>query len=148
MEERGELLVPAINVNDSVTKSKFDNIYGCRHSLVDGIMRATDVMVSGKIAVVAGYGDVGKGCCQSLKGQGARVVVTEIDPIGALQAAMECYDVMNMDEAAKVALYREAADYAFQTMTDIGLKPLMDSFISATSGYQPHRLQKRQDLPK
>ena len=99
MMERGELLFPAFNVNDSVTKSKFDNLYGCRHSLVDGIMRATDVMLSGKVAVVAGYGDVGKGCCQSLKGQGARVIVTEIDPICALQAAMEGYEVKPMDEA-------------------------------------------------
>jgi hypothetical protein len=85
----GELLFPAINVNDSVTKSKFDNLYGCRHSLVDGINRATDVMIGGKTAVVLGYGDVGKGCAQSLQGQGARVIVTEIDPICALQAAME-----------------------------------------------------------
>ncbi|MGE4489622.1 MAG: adenosylhomocysteinase [Kiritimatiellales bacterium] len=99
MMDRGELLFPAFNVNDSVTKSKFDNLYGCRHSLVDGIMRATDVMLSGKVAVVAGYGDVGKGCCQSLKGQGARVVVTEIDPICALQAAMEGYEVKTMEEA-------------------------------------------------
>ncbi len=99
MRDRGELLFPAFNVNDSVTKSKFDNLYGCRHSLVDGIMRATDVMLSGKVAVVAGYGDVGKGCCQSLRGQGARVIVTEIDPICALQAAMEGYPVMTMDEA-------------------------------------------------
>ncbi|NKB23661.1 MAG: adenosylhomocysteinase [Kiritimatiellae bacterium] len=101
MLERGELLFPTFNVNDSVTKSKFDNLYGCRHSLVDGIMRATDVMISGKTAVVAGYGDVGKGCCQSLKGQGARVLVTEIDPICALQASMEGYEVMPMDEACK-----------------------------------------------
>ena len=99
MMERGELLFPAFNVNDSVTKSKFDNLYGCRHSLVDGIMRATDVMISGKVAVIAGYGDVGKGCCQSMKGQGARVLVTEIDPICALQAAMEGYEVTTMDEA-------------------------------------------------
>jgi adenosylhomocysteinase len=102
MLERDELLFPAINVNDSVTKSKFDNLYGCRHSLVDGIMRATDVMLAGKIAVVAGYGDVGKGCCQSLKAQAARVVVTEIDPICALQAAMEGYEVITMAEAASI----------------------------------------------
>ena len=88
MFERGELLFPAINVNDSVTKSKFDNLYGCRHSLVDAICRATDVMLAGKTAVVLGYGDVGKGCAQSLRGQGARVIVTEVDPINALQAAM------------------------------------------------------------
>ncbi|MFU8780901.1 MAG: adenosylhomocysteinase [Kiritimatiellia bacterium] len=99
MAARGELLFPAYNVNDAVTKSKFDNLYGCRHSLIDGICRATDVMISGKVAVVAGYGDVGKGCCQSLRGQGARVIVTEIDPICALQAAMEGYEVMPMDQA-------------------------------------------------
>ena len=102
MHKRGELLFPAINVNDSVTKSKFDNLYGCRHSLVDGINRATDVMLAGKIAVVAGYGDVGKGSAQSLRAQSARVIVTEIDPICALQAAMEGYEVMTMDEACKI----------------------------------------------
>ncbi|MCP4246805.1 MAG: adenosylhomocysteinase [bacterium] len=96
--EAGTLLFPAINVNDSVTKSKFDNLYGCRHSLVDGIMRATDVMLSGKVAVVCGFGDVGKGCAQSLRGQGARVIVTEIDPICALQASMEGYEVRTLDE--------------------------------------------------
>ena len=100
MAKKGTLQLPAINVNDSVTKSKFDNLYGCRHSLVDSIMRATDVMLSGKIAVVAGYGDVGKGSAQSLRGQGARVWITEVDPICALQAAMEGYDVVTMDEAA------------------------------------------------
>jgi adenosylhomocysteinase len=98
MQAKGELLFPAMNVNDSVTKSKFDNIYGCRHSLVDGIMRATDVMLAGKVAVVCGYGDVGKGCAQSLRGQGARVVVTEIDPICALQAAMEGYAVRTLED--------------------------------------------------
>jgi len=98
MQEKGQLLFPAMNVNDSVTKSKFDNIYGCRHSLVDGIMRATDVMLSGKVAVVCGYGDVGKGSAQSLKGQGARVIVTEIDPICALQAAMEGYAVRRLED--------------------------------------------------
>jgi adenosylhomocysteinase len=98
MVERGELLFPAMNVNDSVTKSKFDNLYGCRHSLVDGICRATDVMLSGKVAVICGYGDVGKGCAQSLAGQGARVVITEIDPICALQAAMEGYQVARLED--------------------------------------------------
>ena len=98
MVEKGELLVPAINVNDTATKSKFDNLYGCRHSLVDGINRALDVMLSGKIAVVCGYGDVGKGCAQSLKGQGARVIVTEVDPINALQAAMEGYEVTTVED--------------------------------------------------
>ena len=102
MSERGELLFPAINVNDSVTKSKFDNIYGCRHSLLDGINRASDVMLSGKVAVVCGYGDVGKGCCQSLKGQGCRVIVTEIDPICALQAAMEGYEVKTLDDVVEL----------------------------------------------
>jgi adenosylhomocysteinase len=103
MQKAGTLLFPAINVNDSVTKSKFDNLYGCRHSLVDGLMRATDVMLSGKVAVVCGYGDVGKGCCQSLRGQGARVVVTEIDPICALQAAMEGYQVLTLEDVVKTA---------------------------------------------
>jgi adenosylhomocysteinase len=97
MAEKGELLFPAINVNDSVTKSKFDNLYGCRHSLIDAINRATDVMLAGKVAIVCGYGDVGKGCAQSLRGQGARVVVTEIDPINALQAAMEGYQVDTLE---------------------------------------------------
>jgi adenosylhomocysteinase len=103
MHDAGTLLFPAINVNDSVTKSKFDNLYGCRHSLVDGICRATDVMLAGKVAVVCGYGDVGKGCAQSLKGQGARVVVTEIDPICALQAAMEGYQVLTLEDAVDTA---------------------------------------------
>ncbi len=103
MHERGELLFPAINVNDSVTKSKFDNLYGCRHSLVDAICRATDVMLGGKVAVVCGYGDVGKGCAQALKGQGCRVIVTEVDPINALQAAMEGYQVITLDEAVGTA---------------------------------------------
>ena len=98
MERAGKLLFPAINVNDSVTKSKFDNLYGCRHSLIDGLNRATDVMLAGKMAVVCGYGDVGKGCAQALKGQGARVVVTEIDPICALQAAMEGYQVLRLED--------------------------------------------------
>jgi len=100
MFEKGQLKIPAINVNDSVTKSKFDNLYGCRESLIDGIKRATDVMIAGKVAVVAGYGDVGKGCAQSLQKMGARVLVTEIDPINALQAAMEGYQVVTMEEAA------------------------------------------------
>ncbi len=98
LQKEGQLPFPAMNVNDSVTKSKFDNVYGCRHSLVDGIMRATDVMLSGKVAVVCGYGDVGKGCCQSLRGQGARVIVTEVDPICALQALMEGYEVKTLED--------------------------------------------------
>ncbi|MCE2422407.1 MAG: adenosylhomocysteinase [Gemmatimonadetes bacterium] len=103
MEEAGTLLFPAINVNDSVTKSKFDNIYGCRHSLIDGLNRATDVMISGKKAVVCGYGEVGKGCAQALRGQGARVVVTEIDPICALQAVMEGYEVRTLEDVVETA---------------------------------------------
>jgi len=103
MVDRGELLFPAMNVNDSVTKSKFDNLYGCRHSLVDGICRATDVMLSGKICVVCGYGDVGKGSAQSLRGQGARVVITEIDPICALQACMEGYEVVRVEDVVEEA---------------------------------------------
>jgi adenosylhomocysteinase len=101
MHERGELRVPAINVNDSVTKSKFDKLYGCRESLADGIKRATDIMVAGKVVVIAGYGDVGKGCAQSVRGLGARVIITEIDPIIALQAAMEGYQVTTMEEAVE-----------------------------------------------
>ncbi len=103
MQQRGELLFPAINVNDAVTKSKFDNKYGCRHSLVDGINRATDVLLGGKVAVICGFGDVGKGCADSLRGQGARVVVTEIDPICALQAAMEGYQVATLEDVVETA---------------------------------------------
>jgi adenosylhomocysteinase len=103
LAEQGELLFPAINVNDSVTKSKFDNLYGCRHSLIDGINRGTDVMIAGKTAVICGYGDVGKGCAESLRGQGARVIVTEIDPICALQAAMEGYQVQTLEDVVETA---------------------------------------------
>jgi adenosylhomocysteinase len=103
LAETGDLLFPAINVNDSVTKSKFDNLYGCRHSLVDGINRGTDVMIGGKVAVICGYGDVGKGCADSLRGQGARVIITEIDPICALQAAMEGYEVKTLDDVVATA---------------------------------------------
>ena len=103
MAKKGELLFPGINVNDSVTKSKFDNIYGCRHSLTDGLMRASDVMLGGKVAVVCGFGEVGKGCAQSLRGQGARVIVTEVDPICALQAAMEGYQVATLDDVLETA---------------------------------------------
>jgi adenosylhomocysteinase len=103
MQEAGTLLFAAINVNDSVTKSKFDNLYGCRHSLVDGIMRATDLMLAGKVAVVCGYGDVGKGCAQSLRGQGCRVIITEIDPICGLQAAMEGYQVLPIEDVVESA---------------------------------------------
>ena len=116
MHEAGTLLFPAINVNDSVTKSKFDNLYGCRHSLIDGINRATDVMIGGKVAVVCGYGDVGKGCAQSLRGQGARVIVTEVDPICALQAAMEGFQVTTLEDVIDTA----------------------DIFITATGNYKHH----------
>ncbi|MFQ5549793.1 MAG: adenosylhomocysteinase, partial [Gemmatimonadales bacterium] len=109
MQEDGSLLFPAINVNDSVTKSKFDNIYGCRHSLIDGLARATDVMLGGKVAVVCGYGEVGKGSAQALRGQGCRVIVTEIDPICALQAAMEGYEVARLED------YLETADIFITT---------------------------------
>jgi adenosylhomocysteinase len=102
LQEKGELLFPAVNVNDSVTKSKFDNLYGCRESLLDGIKRATDIMIAGKVAVVAGYGDVGKGCAQAFRGMGARVYITEIDPICALQASMEGYEVVTMEDAASI----------------------------------------------
>ena len=101
MHRDGDLLFPAINVNDAVTKSKFDNKYGCRHSLIDGINRATDVLIGGKTAVVCGYGDVGKGCAESLRGQGARVIITEIDPICALQAAMDGYQVATLDDVVE-----------------------------------------------
>ena len=101
MIEEKALKVPAMNVNDSVTKSKFDNLYGCRESLADGIKRATDIMVAGKVVVIAGYGDVGKGCAHSMRNLGARVIITEIDPICALQAAMEGYEVTTMEEAVK-----------------------------------------------
>jgi adenosylhomocysteinase len=103
MARSGTLAFPAINVNDSVTKSKFDNIYGCRHSLIDGIKRATDVLIGGKVTVVCGYGDVGKGCAQSLRGQGARVIVTEVDPICALQAAMDGFQVARLDDVVTTA---------------------------------------------
>jgi adenosylhomocysteinase len=103
MQDAGTLLFPAINVNDSVTKHKFDNIYGCRHSLIDGLNRATDVMIGGKVAVVCGYGEVGKGCAQALRGQGARVIVTEIDPICALQAVMEGFEVKRVEDVVETA---------------------------------------------
>src|SRR3954462_10158865 len=117
MHERGELLFPAINVNDSVTKSKFDNKYGCRHSLIDGINRATDVLIGGKVAVVCGYGDVGKGCAESLRGQGARVIVTEVDPICALQAAMDGYQVARLEDVVAEADIFVTATGCFDVIT-------------------------------
>jgi adenosylhomocysteinase len=141
LEEKGELLFPAFNVNDSVTKSKFDNLYGCRHSLVDSIMRATDVMLSGKVAVVAGYGDVGKGCAQSLAGQGARVVVTEIDPICALQAAMEGYEVMNMDDAALLGDVFVTTTGNCDVITERHMKKMKDMAIVCNIGHFDSEIQ-------
>ena len=138
---KGELLFPAFNVNDSVTKSKFDNLYGCRHSLVDSIMRATDVMLSGKIAVVAGYGDVGKGCAQSLVGQGARVVVTEIDPICALQAAMEGYEVMNMDDACLIGDVFVTTTGCCDVITERHMKRMKDMAIVCNIGHFDSEIQ-------
>jgi len=135
MHKNKELLFPAINVNDSVTKSKFDNVYGCRHSLVDGIMRATDVMLAGKIALVAGYGDVGKGCCQSLKGQGARVIVAEIDPICALQAAMEGYQVTTIEDVLdKVDVFVTATGNV-SVITAEHMKKMKDKAIVCNIGH-------------
>ena len=141
MMERGELLFPAMNVNDSVTKSKFDNLYGCRHSLVDAINRATDVMLSGKVAVVAGYGDVGKGSCQSLRGQGARVIVTEIDPICALQAAMEGYEVKTMDEACLEGDIFVTTTGCCDVITEQHIKRMKDLAIVCNIGHFDSEIQ-------
>lgn len=135
MHRDGQLLFPAFNVNDAVTKSKFDNLYGCRHSLVDGIARATDIMLSGKVAVVAGYGDVGKGCCQALRGQGAKVVVTEIDPICALQASMEGYPVMPMDEACEIGNIFITATGCFNVITGRHMRRMKDMSIVCNIGH-------------
>jgi adenosylhomocysteinase len=135
LQKEGELPFPAMNVNDSVTKSKFDNVYGCRHSLVDGLMRATDVMLSGKVAVVFGYGDVGKGCAQSLKGQGARVIVTEIDPICALQAAMEGYQVLTIDDCVEYADVFITATGNYQVITAEHMKRMKNNAIVANIGH-------------
>ncbi|AVZ80582.1 adenosylhomocysteinase [Zoogloeaceae bacteirum Par-f-2] len=135
MHAKGELKFPAINVNDSVTKSKFDNLYGCRESLVDGIKRATDVMIAGKIAVVLGYGDVGKGCAQSLRGLGATVWITEIDPICALQAAMEGYRVVTMDEAAAVGDIFVTATGNIGVITHAHMKAMKHNAIVCNIGH-------------
>ncbi len=135
MMKRGELTIPAINVNDSVTKSKFDNLYGCRESLIDGIKRATDVMIAGKVAVVAGYGDVGKGCAKALSSMGARVIVTEIDPINALQAAMEGYQVMPMDEAASLGNIFVTATGNHRVITGKHLEMMPDQAIVCNIGH-------------
>jgi adenosylhomocysteinase len=135
MAQRGELKVPAINVNDSVTKSKFDNLYGCRESLADGIKRATDIMVAGKTVVICGYGDVGKGCAQSMRGFGARVLITEIDPICALQAAMEGYQVGTMDEFAGVADIFVTATGCCNVITLAHMKQMKDEAIVCNIGH-------------
>jgi adenosylhomocysteinase len=135
MQEHGELLFPAMNVNDSVTKSKFDNLYGCRESLIDGIKRATDVMVAGKIALVAGYGDVGKGCAQAFRGMGATVWITEIDPICALQAAMEGYRVVTMEEAAPAADLFVTSTGNENVITHDHMKAMKDQAIVCNIGH-------------
>ncbi len=141
MEKNGTLKVPAINVNDSVTKSKFDNLYGCKESLVDGIRRGTDVMMAGKIAVVAGYGDVGKGSAASLRGAGARVCVTEIDPINALQAAMEGYEVVTMDDACKYADIFVTATGNLDVITQDHMRQMKDRAIVCNIGHFDNEIQ-------
>ena len=141
MAKKGTLKVPAINVNDSVTKSKFDNLYGCRESLVDGIKRATDVMMAGKVAVVCGYGDVGKGSAESLRSQGARVMVTEIDPICALQAAMEGYEVVTMDDAAPVGDIFVTATGNVDVITLDHMRQMKDRAIVCNIGHFDSEIQ-------
>jgi len=141
MQKKGELLSPAINVNDSVTKSKFDNLYGCRESLIDGIKRATDVMLGGKTAVIAGYGDVGKGCAAALDGQGARVIVTEIDPICALQAAMEGFQVMTMEDAAPIGDIFVTATGNIDVITIDHMRAMKDRAIVCNIGHFDSEIQ-------
>lgn len=141
LQEQGKLLVPAFNVNDSVTKSKFDNLYGCRHSLVDGLNRAIDVMISGKVAVVCGYGDVGKGCAQSLRGQGARVIVTEIDPINALQAAMEGYEVTTVEETLGRGDIYVTTTGNFKVITLEHMKKMKDQAIICNIGHFDNEIE-------
>ncbi|MEO0477436.1 MAG: adenosylhomocysteinase, partial [Planctomycetota bacterium] len=140
-EKEGKLLFPAINVNDSCTKSKFDNLYGCRHSLIDGLNRATDVMMSGKTAVVCGYGDVGKGCAQSLKGQGARVIVTEIDPICALQAAMEGFEVTTLDAVVESADIFITTTGNFKIITADHMAKMKDKAIVGNIGHFDNEIE-------
>ncbi len=135
MMKQRKLITPCINVNDSVTKSKFDNLYGCRESLVDGIKRATGVMVAGKVVVVAGYGDVGKGCAKSMKGFGARVIITEIDPINALQAAMEGFQVMKMEDACKIGNIFVTATGNYHVITEKHMKEMPDQAIVCNIGH-------------
>jgi adenosylhomocysteinase len=141
MMEQGKLHAPAINVNDSVTKSKFDNLYGCRESLADGIKRATDVMVAGKVVVVAGYGDVGKGSAKSLKGYGARIIITEIDPINALQAAMEGFEVTTMEEAVKEGNIFVTATGNLDVITVEHMKAMKDQAIVCNIGHFDNEIQ-------
>ncbi len=141
MQEAGELLFPAMNVNDSVTKSKFDNLYGCRESLADGIKRATDVMIAGKVVVVCGYGDVGKGCAQSMRGLGARVIVTEIDPICALQAAMEGYEVSTMEELASVGDIFVTATGCCDVVTGEHMEQMKNEAIVCNIGHFDHEIE-------
>jgi adenosylhomocysteinase len=141
MHEERRLLVPAINVNDSVTKSKFDNLYGCRHSLVDGLNRALDVMLSGKVAVICGYGDVGKGCAQSLRGQGARVVITEVDPINALQAAMEGYEVTTIEDTLGRGDIYISASGNVDVITLEHMQRMKDQAIVANIGHFDNEIQ-------
>ena len=141
MHQENRLLVPAINVNDSVTKSKFDNLYGCRHSLIDGLNRALDVMVAGKVAVVCGYGDVGKGCAQSLRGQGARVVITEIDPINALQAAMEGYEVTTIEHTLGRGDIYISATGNTDVITFEHMQRMKDQAVVANIGHFDNEIQ-------
>jgi adenosylhomocysteinase len=141
MEKAGKLMCPAFNVNDSVTKSKFDNLYGCRESLLDGIKRATDVMIAGKVCVVAGFGDVGKGCADSLRGMGARVLVTEVDPICALQAAMEGYQVVTMDDAAPIADIVVTATGNVDILTVKHMNAMKDRAIVCNIGHFDQEIQ-------
>src|SRR6266568_2589678 len=141
MQKAGTLLFPAINVNDSVTKSKFDNLYGCRHSLVDGLNRATDVMLAGKLCVICGYGDVGKGCAQALRGQGARVVVTEIDPINALQASMEGYEVTTIEETLGRGDVYITASGNIDVITLEHMQRMKDQAIVANIGHFDNEIQ-------
>ncbi|HMO50310.1 MAG TPA: adenosylhomocysteinase [Kiritimatiellia bacterium] len=141
MMEREELLFPAFNVNDSVTKSKFDNVYGCRHSMIDALNRATDVMISGKVAVVAGFGDVGKGTAASLRGQHARVIITEIDPICALQAAMEGYEVLTMNEACKIGDIFVTTTGCCDVITEKHMRAMKDMAIVCNIGHFDSEIQ-------
>ena len=141
LAQKGELLFPAFNVNDSVTKSKFDNLYGCRESLADGIKRATDVMIAGKVVVVCGYGDVGKGCAHSMRGYGARVLVTEVDPICALQAAMEGFEVTTMEDAVSTGDIFVTATGCYQVITGAHMESMKDEAIMCNIGHFDNEIE-------